>query len=110
MAKFLEVSEIEQKILDFAKSNSSALAVSRGNDPEEGYRVYYVFTKVWDHGFADKVSKLDLKISRLTKGKLKGRYFEVGEWPYDDIESVGQGFLGELLWDRSGNKQLKNLR
>ena len=79
----------------FAKGYKDIIGISRGNDPEEGGRVYYFLGPgTYDSNLEDELS--DLSISLFDKG-FSGELFR---FPVS-LEYVAQEpFLGEIIWRR----------
>ena len=88
------ISAIEEDIIKFAIRNEEILALTRGNDPEEGNRAYYLLVgEVYNFCLADKSAEFELEsIRNYRKG-----YVNLMEWP---IGNSDYAFIGEEIWRR----------
>ena len=88
-------SDVEREIILFAYKRSEINAISKGCNPEEGNRVYWLLTgnNPYSRDLEDKISRLVLKLP------MARSYFEVMHWPTTP-ERITNPFLGEVIWRR----------
>ena len=89
------------RLYKFARDNASKVkAVSRGNDPEEGTRVFYflVGRTIYDSEFEQALMDLDLKLSRKYRDQFSS--FSLSQFPIEPTadELRNYPFVGEIIW------------
>lgn len=80
---------LEEAIIQFAKENKIK-EVTRGIDPEEGFRTYYFLNESERFDFSLSAKLVDLEIF-LGEGNF-------GQWPYSENPEDRLPFLGETIY------------
>lgn len=88
-----KLSDIDSKVLSFAREHPQILSVSRGVDPEEGGRVYYLrVSGEYDFSLDDPINDFSISIWQAHK------FFpDLLQWPVDDE----QVFFGEMIYRKA---------
>lgn len=86
-----DYNSVEREVILFALETEEIVGVSRGCNPEEGNRVYWLLTgnKPYSRQLEDKISGLSYHLKDA----------EVMHWPTTP-ERITNPFLGEVIWRR----------
>jgi len=93
----MSYSEVEQKIIDFARLQDTIRCVTLGHNPDEPQlRTYYfIINSGYDRERVDAISRLELDLYNGSNAA----FFCLAEWPSLSIE--GYPFLGKPIWIRT---------
>ena len=66
--------KVEELISTFANNNSQVSLVVRGDDQEGSLSYYFIAGDTYDLDLSEKLTKLDLEISRMSRGHFVNVY------------------------------------
>ena len=87
----IDYAPIELRIVAFASRHAEILTVSRGNNPEESNRAYFLHTREYIFSLEDALTDLDLEMTRELEF-----YGDLFQWPSDSYQT----FFGAIIWQR----------
>ena len=99
MSKPYSEKEIEESLINFAKSHKEINSIYQGIHPEGRYRTYYFIAKKWaDARLEDLITDIDIELNERSS-----YFFDLFCTPLDTKRKDIMPFLGEKIWSRSDN-------